>query len=69
MKPVELLKLLDTGFVEEFVLYFDGARHVIDVRKPQTITLPNYDVIKLWNSEDGKGISVLLADAVSEDKI
>ena len=61
MKPLELIRMLDSGMVEELKVYYNGQKTVVNTHNiPKT--MPDYEVIKLWNSEDGKGISVLLAD-------
>lgn len=61
MNPMELIRLLDSGMVEELKMYYNGQKTVVNIRNiPET--MPNYEISKLWNSEDGKGISVLLAD-------
>lgn len=61
MKPMELIRLLDTGMVEELKIYYNGCQTVINIRNAPEL-MPDYDIAKIWNSEDGKGISVLLAD-------
>ena len=61
MKPMDLISLLDSGMVEELKMYYNGRKIVINIRNlPET--MPDYEISKIWNSEDGKGISVLLAD-------
>ena len=61
MTPMELLRLLDSRMVEELKMYYNGRKIVVNIRSlPET--MPNYEIYKLWNSEDGKGISVLLID-------
>lgn len=62
MKPIELIRMLDKGVVEELKMYYNGRRSVIDIRNLPAL-MPDYDIAKLWNSEDGKGISVILKDA------
>ena len=61
MKPMELIRLLDSGMVEELKLYYNGKKTVVNIRNIPEV-MPDYEINKLWNSEDGKGISVLLAD-------
>lgn len=61
MKPMELIRLLDTGMVEELKIYYNGCKAVINIRNIPEL-MPDYDIAKIWNSEDGKGISILLAD-------
>lgn len=61
MKPMDLIRLLDSGMVEELKMYYNGQKTVVNIHNiPET--MPDYEISKLWNSEDGKGISVLLAD-------
>jgi hypothetical protein len=63
MTPRELIPLLDSGMVEELTMYYNGRKTIIDIRNiPET--LPDFQIAKMWNSESGKGISVLLADNV-----
>ena len=46
-------------------MYYNGQCTVVKVRNlPET--LPDYQIARLWNSENGKGISVLLADNFME---
>lgn len=61
MKPMELIRLLDSGVVEELKMYYYGHKIVVNLRNLPEL-MPDYEISKLWNSEDGKGISVLLAD-------
>lgn len=67
MTPMELIPLLDSGMVEELRMYYNGHHSVIDIRNIPEV-LPGYQIAKMWNSENGKGISVLLADNMAEDK-
>lgn len=67
MTPNELLSILDTGCVEELKIYCFGRRTVVDVCEPPEL-YPNLPIVRLWNSEDGKGISVLLEDARIPEK-
>lgn len=61
MTPLELIRLLDSGMVEELKMYYNGKKTVVNIHNiPET--MPDYEINKLWNSEDGKGISVLLVD-------
>ena len=63
MTPRELIPLLDSGMVEELTMYYNGRHTIIDIRNvPES--LPDFQIAKMWNSESGKGISVLLADNV-----
>ena len=61
MTPIELIRLLDSGMVEELKMYYNGQKTVVDIHNVPEI-MPDYEINKLWNSEDGKGISVLLTD-------
>lgn len=61
MTPRELILLLDSGMVEELTMYYNGRQTIIDVRNVPEC-LPDFQISKMWNSESGKGISVLLAD-------
>lgn len=63
MTPMELIPLLDTGMVEELRMYYHGHHSVVDIRNIPEI-MPNYQIAKMWNSENGKGISVLLAEQI-----
>jgi hypothetical protein len=63
MTPRELIPLLDSGMVEELTMYYNGRKTIIDIRNILE-TLPDFQIAKMWNSESGKGISVLLADNV-----
>ena len=63
MTPRELIPILDSGMVEELTMYYNGRKTIIDIRHvPES--LPDFQIAKMWNSESGKGISVLLADNV-----
>lgn len=66
MTPMELIPLLDKGMVEELRMYYNGHHSVVDIRNIPA-TMPDYQIVKMWNSENGKGISVLLADNMAED--
>lgn len=69
MTPTELIPLLDKGYVEELTLYYEGDKHVFRLCGDELMpNLPNYPIVKLWNSETGKGISALLADADNKCK-
>ena len=68
MTPMELIKLLDKGMVEELRMYHDGHHTVVNIRNlRRSGVIPDYQIAKLWNSENGKGISVLLADNLTHD--
>lgn len=62
MKPMELIQMLDKGVVEELKMYYNGHRSDINLHDLPEL-MPDYDIARLWNSEDGKGISVILKDA------
>lgn len=62
MTPRELIPILDSGMVEELTMYYNGRKTIIDIR--HVPALPDFQIAKMWNSESGKGISVLLADNV-----
>lgn len=66
MTPMELISLLDNGMVEELRMYYNGQHTIVDIRNLPDV-MPNYQIAKLWNSENGKGISVLLADNMAEE--
>jgi hypothetical protein len=66
MTPMELIPILDKGMVEELKMYYNGKRLNINLHNLPEI-MPDYDIVKLWNSEDGKGISILLADNLEQD--
>lgn len=66
MTPMELIPLLDKGMVEELRMYYNGQHSVVDIRNIPA-TMPDYQIVKMWNSENGNGISVLLADNMAED--
>lgn len=62
MTPRELIPILDSGMVEELTMYYNGRKTIIDIRNVPA--LPDFQIAKIWNSESGKGISVLLADNI-----
>ena len=68
MTPRELIPLLDSGMVEELTMYYYGHRTVFKIldlpNEYQKLSAFNCPIAKMWNSESGKGISVLLADNV-----
>lgn len=68
MTPMELIPLLDTGMVEELRMYYNGHHSVVDIRNIPEI-MPDYQIAKMWNSENGKGISVLLADNMANEAL
>ena len=61
MTPMELIRILDSGMVEELRIYFNGHLTVVNILDLPEI-MPDYQIARLWHSENGKGISVLLAD-------
>lgn len=61
MTPMELISILDSGMVEELRMYYNGHHTVVNIRNLPEL-MPDYQIARLWNSENGKGISVLLAD-------
>lgn len=61
MTPMELIRLLDSGMVEELKMYYNGQKTIVNIHTLPEL-MPDYEINKLWNSEDGKGISVLLKD-------
>lgn len=66
MKPNELIKILDSGVVHELTIYYCGG-HITVNYDSCPFELPNYEIVKLWNSENGRGISVLLADGIAAE--
>ena len=66
MTPMELIPLLDKGMVEELRMYYNGHHFVVNIWNIPEI-MPDYQIAKMWNSENGRGISVLLADNMAED--
>ena len=67
MKPNELIKILDSGVVKELTIYYCGG-HITVEKDSCPFELPDYDICKLWNSENGRGVSVLLADKVTKEE-
>lgn len=66
MTPMELIDILDKGMVEELRLYYNGHHIIVNIRHLPDI-MPDYQIARLWNSENGKGISILLADNLAYD--
>lgn len=66
MIPIELLNIIDSGMVEELTVYYYGHKTVIKVldlpKDYQKLSAFNCPIVRMWNSESGNGISVLLAD-------
>ena len=67
MKPNELIKILDSGVVKELTIYYCGG-HITVEKDSCPFELPDYTICKLWNSENGRGISVLLADGIAAER-
>lgn len=67
MKPNELIKILDSGVVTELTIYYCGGHITVRIDSCP-FELPDYDICKLWNSENGRGVSVLLADKVIKEE-
>lgn len=61
MTPMELISIIDSGMVEELRMYYNGTHTIVNIRNLPEV-MPDYQIVRLWNSENGKGISVLLAD-------
>ena len=62
MKIPELVEVLDHGMVEELTVYFMGKKKIYQLRYNYE-DYPDYPIAKMWQSETGRGISVLLADS------
>lgn len=56
----ELLKLIDSGIVYEVKIYCNGACSRYRLSDGIQTFAPNHKVIRIWNSEDGQGISILI---------
>lgn len=67
MKIEELLKIVDSGVVEEITIFYCGGRIKIEPNHAP-FELPDYNICKLWNSENGRGISILLADGIAAER-
>ena len=67
MKPNELIKILDSRDVHELIIYYCGGHITVNIDNAP-FELPDYEIIKLWNSENGRGISILLADGIAAEK-
>ena len=67
MKLDELLKAVDSGVVEEIIVSYCGGRIKIEPNNAP-FELPNYPIAKIWQSENGRGLSVLLADNTTKDE-
>lgn len=59
MTPMEFIQLLDHNLVEELTMYHCGHKSVVKLNELPKI-MPNYQIQKIWNSEDGKGISIVI---------
>ena len=67
MKLEELLNVVDSGVVEEITVSYCGGRIKIEPNNAP-FELPNYPILKIWQSENGRGLSVLLEDNITKDK-
>ena len=67
MKPNELIKILDSGVVKELKIYFCGG-HITIEKDSCPFELPNYPIAKIWQSENGRGLSVLLEDNTKKEE-
>lgn len=67
MKLEELLNAVDSGVVEEITVSYCGGRIKIEPNNAP-FELPNYPIAKIWQSENGRGLSVLLADNITKDE-
>ena len=67
MKIEELLKIVDSGVVEEITISYCGGRIKIEPNRAP-FELPNYPIAKIWQNEDGRGLTVLLADNITTDE-
>lgn len=67
MKLEELLKTVDSGVVEEITIFYCGGRIKIEPNHAP-FELPNYPIAKIWQSKNGRGLSVLLADNIMKDE-
>lgn len=67
MKLEELLNIVDSGVVEEITVSYCGGRIKIEPNNAP-FELPEYQINKLWQTENGRGISVLLADGIAAEK-
>ena len=68
MKPIELIKILDSGIVDELNIYYCGGRITVKYDSCP-YELPDYEILKLWQTENGRGISILLADATQGKRL
>lgn len=65
MKPIDLIKILDSGVVRNLRIGYCGGH--IDVNpKTAPFELPNYEIAKLWADDNG-GIVALLADGIAAE--
>lgn len=67
MKLEELLNIVDSGVVEEITVLYCGGRIKIEPNNAP-FELPNYPIAKIWQSENGRGLTVLLADNITKDE-
>ena len=68
MKISDLIKLVDKLSVEEItIIWNDGVAVISPLDPPSGLHIyDKYDIEKIWNSENGRGISVLLNKCRSE---
>lgn len=67
MKLEELLNIVDSGVVEEITVSYCGGRIKIEPNNAP-FELPNYPILKIWQSENGRGLTVLLADNITKNE-
>lgn len=67
MKPNELIKILDSGVVHELKIYYCGGCITTSIFNAP-FELPDYEIVKMWQSNNGRGISVILADGIAAEK-
>lgn len=67
MKLEELLNAVDSGVVEEITIFYCGGCIKIEPNNAP-FELPDYPISKIWQSENGRGLSVLLADNITKDE-
>lgn len=61
MTPMGLIQLLDHNLVEELTMYYCGHKSVVKLNELPAL-MPDYPIQKIWNSENGKGISIIMGD-------
>lgn len=67
MKPNELIKILDSSVIRELTIYYCGG-HITVNYDSCPFELPDYEIVKLWADDCGRGISVLLADGIAAER-